>query len=390
MVCLCALILPACEQKEPRPPVVVARPRGPRTVSPSSRPALEPEVVLKAARSSIVAIEGLDRRRNVVAAGSGVIVGKNIVVTAWPLVSRASAIRIRHDDDVRFAVVDAVLEGAGLARLAAGASGVIELGRDAYPSPGTTVYTAGSGPDAEVTLSEGIVSGMRDAPGRAADQIMTTVPLAAGLTGGALLNPQAELIGVLTSTRAGQASHALPVRYVKDLLSLPSGTLPRATASPLLRLPAADRKWLTGFMAGVVRENKLLGGRDLDRVNALLDRMEPLVGAELAWAKVELGFGWLTRQRAFWEDAVEARAFRRVVKSPRRAALEKNLLALKVLTPRDVTDGDRIMSAIAAHEPFDAPGARIDGNERWLAQMLSQTDQSRRRVETQLWEARNR
>ncbi len=390
MVCLCALILPACEQKEPRPPEVISRPLGPRTVAPVSRPVLDQGGVLEAARSSIVAIEGLDRRRNVVAQGTGVIVGKNIVVTPWPLVSRAASIRIRHDADVRFAVVDAVLEGPGLARLAAAASGAIEMGRDAFPSPGMTVYTAGSTLDAEVTLSEGIVSGMRDGPDRVVDEITTTVPFAAGLMGGALLNPQAELIGIVASTRAGEASQVLPVRYVKDLLSLPSGTLPRATSSPLLRLPAAERKWLTFIMAGVVREDKPLGGRDLDRVNALLDRMEPLVGAELAWAKVELGFGWLTHQRAFWEDAMEARAFRRVVKSPRRAALEKNLLALRVLTPSDVSDGERIMSAIAAHDPFDAPGARIDGNERWLAQMLSQTDQSRRRVETQVWEARNR
>lgn len=335
-------------------------------------------------------VEGLDRRRNLVARGSGVIVGRNLVATPWSLVSRAAAIRVRHGDDLRFALVDAVLEDQGLARLSAEASGVIGMGRDAYPSPGGRVYAAGLDEGAGVTLSEGRVSSIRDEPDQAADRIATTLASGPRLAGAALLNEQAELIGIVAPTPAGASSEAVPVRYVKDLLALPSGTLPRATSSPLLRLPASDRTWLLAVVAKAAREGKPLGVRDLDRIHALLDRLEPLVGAELAWAKVELGFGWLSSERALWEDAVEALAFRRVVKSPRRLALEKNLLALGVLNARDLTDGERIMSAIAAHEPFDMPGARIEADERWVGQMLARTDQSRRRLEAQLWEARSR
>jgi len=125
-------------------------------------------------------------------------------------------------------------------------------------------------------------------------------------------------------------------------------------------------------------------------VNALLDRLDPLVGAELDWVKVELGLGLLRDRRLLWEDAIEAWTFRRVVKSPRRAALEADLQALGILTPRDVAASDAMMRAIAAHEPFDTPTGRIDTTEPYLAQMVTQTDQTRRRLEARLWEARSR
>jgi S1-C subfamily serine protease len=360
-------------------------------VDATKRPTLDAAGVLQATRDSVVVVESLDRRRNVVAQGSGVIVANHTVVTAWPLISRAFAIRIRRGDDARPATVDAVASGPGLARLVTEARGSIELGRDAYPSPGRTVYAVGSTQGSEISLTEGIVSAMRDARAGEVEFIETTTSRSAGLTGGGLFDAHGELIGILASTQAGDAHGlALPVRYVKDLLALPAGTLPKVTISPLRRLAVADREWLIAFVAGIVRDGRPLTGLGLDRVNALLDRLDPLVGAELAWVKVELGFGWLAYQRLFWEDAVEALAFRRVVKSERRAEVEKDLLSLGVLKPREVTEADATMRAIAAHEPFDTAHARIDANESWLQQMLTQTDQTRRRLETQLWEARSR
>ena len=340
----------------------------------------------------MVIVECLDRRRHVVAQGSGVVVADRTVVTAWPLVSRAFAIRVRRRDEARFATISAVLESHGLARLRVDAKGLpIGLGRDAPPGPGSIVYSAGFAQGLEMSRVDGIVTDAPEGTAAGVERIATAKPLAAGFTGGGLLDRHGELIGILTSSRAGDTlSLAVPVRYVKDLLALPDGSLPKVTSSPLQRLPAADRQWLIEFMAGVARGNRPLTGLGLDRVNALLDRLDPLVGPELDWVKVELGLGLLSHQRLFWEDAIEARTFRRFVKSARRAEAEKRLLALRVLSPRDVAEADRIMHAIAAHEAFDLADARVDATERYLTQMVSQVDQTRRRVETQLWEARSR
>ncbi|MBX7183692.1 MAG: hypothetical protein K1Y01_00975 [Vicinamibacteria bacterium] len=365
---------------------------GPRTVALEPRPALDAEGVLEAARPSIVIVECLDRRGNVVAQGSGVIVAGKTVATSWPLVSRAFAIRVRLREDARLASLSAVLESRGLARLRVDGEGTpIGLGRDAPPGPGATVHSVGFAQGVETSGTEGIVT--VGAEGAAADieRIVTAKPLPAGYTGGGLLDGHGDLIGILASSRPGDTlSLAVPVRYVKDLLALPDGTVPGVTTSPLMRLPAADRQWLIGFMASVARGARPLNGRGLDHVNALLDRLDPLVGAELEWVKRELGYGLLDYQRVFWEDAIEARTFGRTVRSARRAEMERRFLALGILTPGDVADGARIMRAVAAHEPFDMPGARVDATERYLSQMVTQVDQTKRRVETQLWEARSR
>jgi hypothetical protein len=162
------------------------------------------------------------------------------------------------------------------------------------------------------------------------------------------------------------------------------------TASPLNRLPPADRRWLVDFMSRVATRTQLLSGLGLARVNALLDRLDPLVGPELDRVKVELGLGFLDHQRLVWEDAVEARAFGRAVKSARRLAKEKGLKDLGVLDRRDIAQWDAILRAIALREPFDVPGARVTATEGYVSQMLTHTDQTRRLIETQLWEARSR
>ncbi len=387
------LSLSACDagpQQQHKPPE--ARPRGPRTISPANRPTLDAGELLNATSPSIVIVESLDRRRNVVAQGSGVIVADQTVVTAWPLISRAFAIRIRHRDQARSATISAALETHGLARLRVDATGPpIGLGRDAPPGPGKTVHSLGVAQGLEATAAEGIVAANREGEAPGDERIETTASSPAGFTGGGLFDSRGELVGILASSRAGDTlSLAVPVRYVKDLLALPHGTLPKVISSPLRRLPAPDRQWLIGFMASVAAGARPLTGLGLDRVNALLDRLDPLVGGELDRVKLELGLGALSHQRLFWEDAIEARTFGRAVRSARRAEVEKDLLALGILSPRDVADGDRILRAIAAHEPFDTPGARIDATERYLTQMVTQVDQTKKRVESQLWEARSR
>jgi len=388
----CAL-LSACDAgPQPRHTAPEAQPRGPRTISPARRPTLDAGELLKATGPSIVIVESLDRQRNVVAQGSGVIVADQTVVTAWPLVSRAHAVRVRYRDEARFAAISAVLDTHGLARLRVDIAGpAIGLGRDAPPGPGATVHSLGVAQGMEVTAAVGIAAADRgeEAPGD--QRIATTASSPAGFTGGGLFDSRGELVGILASSRAGDTlSLAVPVRYVKDLLALPDGTLPKVTSSPLRRLPPADRQWLIGFMAGVADGARPLTGLGLDRVNALLDRLDPLVGAELERVKLELGLGRLARQRLLWEDAIEARTFGRFVKSARRAEVEKRLLGLGILSAGEVADGDRIMRAIAAREPFDTPGARVDATERYLTQMVSQVDQTKSRVERQLWEARSR
>jgi hypothetical protein len=388
----CATAFAGCDElsQTPRAPQREA-PLGPRLVLPPSTMVMSSAEVLEATRSSIVIIESLDRRRHVVAQGSGVVVARNTVITAWPLISRAHAVRVRVDGLSKPAVVAAVLPGIALARLEVNVDRPVDLGRDAPPPPGRVVFSVGAAQGASASVVEGIASGLRVGAKDEIDHIETTAVTPSGYTGGGLFEAHGQLIGIMASTRAGiDHSLAVPVRHVKDLLALPKGTLPKVAESPLRRLPAADRLWLVNYMAGIAREDKPLTGLGLDRVNALLDRLEPLVGAELEWVKAELGMSVLTRERLFWEDAIEARAFGRPVRSARRAAAERDLLAQGLLTQAEIADADARLTAIAEHQPFDLPGARVDATERFIAQMIGRIDEAKRRIETQLWNERTR
>ena len=387
----CALLLPACDDRpQPRRPAG-ERPRGPRVVAPLVRPILDAHAALDLARPSIVVVECLDRRRNVVAQGSGVVVGDDTIVTAWPLISRAFSVRVRDEETTRNAVIAAVLETQGIARLRVRAEDAIEVGRDTPPLAGATVFAVGAAQGIDLSVEAGITTGLRETKSPDLEHIAFTGEAPSGFTGGALLDSTGALIGIVASTRAGDSlGLAVPVRHVKALLALPDGTLPKVTTSPLNRLPPADRRWLADFMTRVATRTQALTGLGLARVNALLDRLEPLVGPELDRVKVELGFGLLDHQRLVWEDGVEARAFGRAVKSARRVAIEKDLQDLGVLGPRDIARWDAILRAIALREPFDVPGARVNATEGYLSLMLTHTDQTRRLTETQLWEARTR
>ncbi len=368
-----------------------AKPRGPRFVMPQARPVLDPENVIDAVGESIVIVESLDRKRNVVAQGTGVIVATDTVVTAWPLVSRAFTVRVHTSDRAADAEITAVIEEHGLARLKVNATEPIELGRDTPPLAGATLHAVGAAQGADLTVAPGMAVGLQQTQRPGVERIGIATSIPSGFTGGPLLDSTGALVGILLPSRPGDPlAVAAPVRHVKDLLALPSGSLPKVTSSPLRRLPPADRAWLIQLMASVAREDRRLTGLALERAHAQLDQLDPLVGAELSWVKVELGLGFLSHRRAFWEDAIEANAFRRAVKSSRRAEWEARLLKMGALTPRDIGDGDRIMRAIAAHEPFDIPGARILADERWLAEMIGRTEATRDHIESQVWAARRR
>lgn len=325
------------------------------------------------------------------AQGSGVVVAEDTVVTAWPLISRAHSVRVSDDERTRDAVIAAVMETHGIARLRVRAPDPIGVGRDTLPLAGAPVFAVGAAQGMDLSVTGGMTTGLRETKSPVVEHIAFTSEAPSGFTGGALLDSTGTLIGIVASTRAGDSlGLAVPVRHVKDLLALPDGTLPKVTASPLNRLPPADRRWLVDFMTRVAIRTQPLSGLGLARVNALLDRLDPLVGPELDRVKVELGFGFLDHQRLVWEDAVEARAFGRAVKSTRRLAKERDLHELGVLGRREVAQWDAILRSVALREPFDVPGARVTATEGYLSQMLTHTDQTRRLIEAQLWEARSR
>jgi serine protease Do len=84
---------------------------------------------------------------------------------------------------------------------------------------GQKVYAIGSPQGLELTISDGIVSGMRSLPqGRV---IQTTAPISPGSSGGPLFDAYGRLVGIMTfQHRLGQnLNFAVPADWIADIRS---------------------------------------------------------------------------------------------------------------------------------------------------------------------------
>jgi len=87
---------------------------------------------------------------------------------------------------------------------------------------GEIVYAIGSPKGYENTISEGIVSGIRETSDSSMSYIQVTCPLSEGSSGGAIVNSKGELIGISTYVTGGQAQNinfAIPANYFYELIN---------------------------------------------------------------------------------------------------------------------------------------------------------------------------
>jgi tetratricopeptide (TPR) repeat protein len=92
-------------------------------------------------------------------------------------------------------------------------------------SPGQKIYVIGSPLGLPATISEGIISGLRDFNGHHLIQI--TAPISSGSSGGPVLNDKGELVGVAVAQfKDGQnLNFAIPKNHVELLLSFASASV---------------------------------------------------------------------------------------------------------------------------------------------------------------------
>ena len=90
----------------------------------------------------------------------------------------------------------------------------ISLGNNNVMKVGQKIYAIGSPLGFENTMTEGIISGLRDRKGEKFIQIST--PISPGSSGGAVVNSKGELIGITTSsiTEGQNLNFAIPVNEV--------------------------------------------------------------------------------------------------------------------------------------------------------------------------------
>jgi hypothetical protein len=216
--------------------------------------------------SSVVLITTYDSSGQGRSQGSGVVVGKDMVITNLHVITGASRVSVfdaaggQHDCPGTLGVDTA--NDLALLKCETGLSPV-RLGDPGKVVIGDQVVAIGNPRGLQGTVSDGIVSGIRNLDGRS--YIQTTAPISPGSSGGGLFAMDGALVGITTAMvmDAQNLNLAVPANLVKILISRP-GVLtsfagdspqPKQTLTPQVTytLPNGDR------YVGQVKDGKYNG-----------------------------------------------------------------------------------------------------------------------------------
>ncbi|WP_205617010.1 trypsin-like peptidase domain-containing protein [Pelomicrobium methylotrophicum] len=175
--------------------------------------------IFEAASPSVVTVHVQDAAGSPKGLGSGVVIGQGVVVTNCHVI----------EDGVRYSVKHAGREYPAAARhtdwnrdvcslsVPDLAARPVPLGSTRQLKVGQKVYAIGAPQGLELTLSEGIISALRDVTGGRYLQI--TAPISPGSSGGGLFDEEGRLIGLPTFylSEGQQLNFAVPVEWVQAL-----------------------------------------------------------------------------------------------------------------------------------------------------------------------------
>lgn len=181
--------------------------------------------IFKENNNAVVVITTYDRERKPVLQGSGFIVREDgAIVTNYHVISAAVNIEIKAGDKILkvegFIHIDkendlVILKSNG-EKLP-----VVKLGDIEKTNVGEKVYVISSPQGIENTISDGILSGIREIDSKR-KVLQITAPVSAGSSGGPVFNKNGEVIGIATFLieKAQNLNFAMPINLIKDKVSL--------------------------------------------------------------------------------------------------------------------------------------------------------------------------
>ena len=195
--------------------------------------ALSAEEVFRKASPSIVVVVAKDLSGTETSLGSGVAIDLHSIATNCHVLSTQSHFDILQGDKRYPAFLVAadtrrdlcILKGAGLSAIPAARNPLKQV------SPGARAYAIGAPSGLELTISEGLVSGLRMIRGQ--PFVQTSAAISPGSSGGGLFDDQGRLIGITTMhLEEGQSLN----------FAIPSGALDLLIKQAATTKEAPDRK----------------------------------------------------------------------------------------------------------------------------------------------------
>lgn len=185
---------------------------------PAAAHAYSPEQVYARAARSVVTVIAQGNEGKAI--GSGVVIQPQEVVTNCHVVDDATRARIRYQGHYYPARLHYADTARDLCQLTA--SGLLAPAVARVPTSdlrvGQAVYAIGSPVGLDRTLSNGLISGLRQTHAHTTI-IQTTAAISQGSSGGGLFDSQGRLVGITTYYLAGDQhlNFALPADWIADL-----------------------------------------------------------------------------------------------------------------------------------------------------------------------------
>jgi len=178
--------------------------------------------IFKENNKAVVVVTAYDSKGEHISQGSGFIVRPDgAVVTNYHVISNAVDIKVKAGDKVL--KVEGLLhidKENDLVILKAQGENlpVVKIGDIGRVNVGDKVYVISSPKGLKNTISDGILSGIREIEGTKKKILQITAPVSSGSSGGPVFNKNGEVIGIATFLieEAQNLNFAMPVNLIKD------------------------------------------------------------------------------------------------------------------------------------------------------------------------------
>ncbi|QEM67480.1 tetratricopeptide repeat protein [Geobacter sp. FeAm09] len=181
--------------------------------------ALTPQEIFRSSEGRVLVLERLDDKGKLLSAHTALLVDNEKAVSQCNLLDGAATLRLRQGDKTFSArpMQKDVARNLCFLQVSGLPISTPPQQRATNPQTGSRVYAIGNTLGLGISISEGVVSGIREAKGDTFIQF--TAPIAPGSEGGGLFDEDGRLVGLINYLpRDGQnVNFALPARWIAEI-----------------------------------------------------------------------------------------------------------------------------------------------------------------------------
>jgi len=210
---------------------------------------------------SIALVNVFDGSGRTIGSGSGVVIEVGVVLTNCHVAKAGTTLTVKFGEKSMPATIQTADETFDLCRLNVPglSASAVRIGSVTSLRTGQRVYAIGAPVGLQLTISEGIVSALREVDDGTV--IQTTAPISPGSSGGGLFDVSGRLVGIMTfQHRYGQnLNFALPADWIGQMRARGAPDAARPSASTVAR--SQDRSPTTLILGAWICREVLSGKR---------------------------------------------------------------------------------------------------------------------------------